>query len=102
MLFRSRGEPVIFVGYPTNQKGYLVWCPGRGPTKVVATNNVVFGTHCPYSSRSGLEIIPPDKDLDLAKLPSALTLKEVDKATDLHILGIFDKQLFYVIQAFAS
>ena len=27
--FDARGEPVIFVGYPTNQQGYLVWCYER-------------------------------------------------------------------------
>ena len=37
-------EPVIFVGYPSNQQDFLVLCPGRGPTKLVASNNLVFGT----------------------------------------------------------
>ncbi len=26
---RFSGENVIFVGYPPNQQGFLVWCPGR-------------------------------------------------------------------------
>ena len=25
----ARGEPVIFVGYATNQLGFLLWCPER-------------------------------------------------------------------------
>ena len=40
--FDARGEPIIFVGYPPNHQGFLVWSPGRGPAKVVVTNNVVL------------------------------------------------------------
>ncbi len=54
--FDARGEPVIFVGYPTNQQGFLSWCPGHGPTKIVSTSNVVFkfGTRCPTMLCLGL------------------------------------------------
>ena len=45
--FDASWEPVIFIGYPPNQQGFLVWCPGSGPTKIVATNNIVFGSRCP-------------------------------------------------------
>ena len=47
--FSARGEAVIFVGYPTNQHGYLVWCPSRGPGTVVSTTNVTFGIRCPLA-----------------------------------------------------
>ena len=50
--FSARGEPVIFVGYPTNQHGYLVWCPSRGPGTVVSTTNLAFGTRCPQIGRA--------------------------------------------------
>ena len=33
--FDACGEPVIFIGYPSNQQGFLVWCPGSGPTKIL-------------------------------------------------------------------
>jgi len=58
----ARGEPIIFVGYPTNQQGYLVWCHERRGSKVsiATTNNVVFGSRCPRSIRSLLEIINED------------------------------------------
>jgi hypothetical protein len=42
--FDPRGEHVFFIGYPTHQQGFQVWCPGRGPTKIVASNNLFFGT----------------------------------------------------------
>ena len=55
--FDGIGEPVIFIGYPPNQQVCLVWCPGSGPTKIEATNNIVFGTRCPRSSRSPVELL---------------------------------------------
>ncbi len=89
--FDSRGEPVIFVGYPPNQQGFLVWCPGRGPAKIVASNNLVFGTRCPRSSRSPVELLDEaNTDIPLSGAPAALTLQEVDTATDLHIVGTFE------------
>jgi hypothetical protein len=85
--FDSRGEPVIFVGYPSNQQGFLVWCLGRGPTKIVASNNLVFGTRCPRS----VELIDEaNTEIPLVGAPAALTLQEVDNATDLHIVGTFE------------
>ena len=89
--FDSGGEPVIFVGYPSNQQGFLVWCPGRGPTKIVVSNNLVFGTRCPRSSRSPVELIDEaNTEIPLSAAPAALTLQEVDNSTDLHIVGTFD------------
>jgi hypothetical protein len=88
--FDSGGEPVIFVGYPSNQQGFLVWCPGRGPTKIVVSNNLVFGTRCPLSSRSPVELIDEaNTEIPLSAAPAALTLQEVDNSTDLHIVGTF-------------
>ncbi len=43
--FDSLGEPVIFVGYAPNQKGFLLWCPERGLSSVVDYNYVVFGPY---------------------------------------------------------
>ena len=44
--FDARGEPCIYVGYPSNQQGYLVWCPGRGPNTIVATTNEIGRASC--------------------------------------------------------
>ena len=89
--FDPRGEHVIFVGYPTHQQGYLVWCPGRGPTKIVASNNLVFGTRCPRSTRSPVELHGvAHTEISLPTLPAALTLQEVHSACDLHIVGTFE------------
>ena len=89
--FDARGEPVIFIGYPPNQQGFLVWCPGRGPTKIVATNNIVFGSRCPRSSRSPVELLDEShKEIPLPCAPAVLTLQEVHSASDLHIVGTFE------------
>jgi hypothetical protein len=89
--FDARGEPVIFIGYPSNQQGFLVWCPGSGPTKIVASNNLVFGTRCPRSSRSPVELLDEaHTEIPLSDVPAALTLQEVDNSTDLHIVGTFE------------
>jgi hypothetical protein len=89
--FDARGESVIFVGYPPNQQGFLLWCPGRGPTKLVSSNNVVFGTRCPRSSRSPVELVDEvNTEIPLPSAPAALTLKEVHSAIDLHIVGTFE------------
>jgi hypothetical protein len=89
--FDPRGEHVIFVGYPTHQQGYLVWCPGRGPTKIVASNNLVFGTRCPRSTRSPVELHgDAHTEIPLSAVPAALTLQEVHSACDLHIVGTFE------------
>ena len=89
--FDPRGEHVIFVGYPTNQQGFLVWCPCRGPTKIVASNNLVFGTRCPRSTRSSVELHDETQSaIPLSAAPAALTLQEVHTACDLHIVGTFE------------
>ena len=89
--FDARGEPVIFVGYPSNQQGFLVYCPSRGPTKIVASNNPVFGTRCPRSTRSPVELLDEaNTEIPLSGAPAAFTLQEVDNATDLHIVGTFE------------
>jgi hypothetical protein len=46
---RRSNVPILssMLGYPANQQGYLVWSPSRGPTKVVVSNNAVFGSRCP-------------------------------------------------------
>jgi hypothetical protein len=85
--FDSIGE----AGYPPNQQGFLVWCPGRGPTKIVGSNNLVFCTRCPRSSRSPVELIDEaNTEIPLPGAPEALTLQEVHHATDLHIVGTFE------------
>ena len=89
--FDARGEPIIFVGYPTNQQGFLVWCPDRGPNIVVSTNNVVFGDRCPLSKRSAVEIVSDGStESFLQDKPATLTLEEVHLTRDLHIVGTFE------------
>jgi len=92
--FDARGEHVIFVGYPTNQQGYLLWCPGRGPKKVVTSNHVVFGSVCPRSTRSSVELIDhKSSHLPLDSCPSVLTLEDLNQAVDLRIVGTFEANL---------
>jgi hypothetical protein len=68
--------------------GFLVWCPGWGPTKIVATNNLVFGTRCPLPSQSPVELIgEAGTEIPLPWAPAALTLQEVHNAMDFHIVG---------------
>ena len=89
--FDARGEPVIFVGYAPNQKGFLLWCPGRGLNSVVISNNVVFGHNCPRSKRSAIELLDESaSDVELSTMPAALTLQEVHTTCDLHIVGTFE------------
>ena len=88
--FDARGEPVVFVGYPPNQKGFLLWCPIRGPKTVVSSNNIVFGHDCPYSRRSALEIFSDTKrQLPLQDTPLVLTLSEVRSSSNLHIVDTY-------------
>ena len=56
--FSARGEPCIFIGYPQNQRGFLVWCPQRGNNTVVSTTNVVFGTRCPRAKTPAVDLLP--------------------------------------------
>jgi hypothetical protein len=83
-------EPVIFVGYPSNQQDFLVRCPGRGPAKLVAYKNLVFGTWCHRSCHSPVELIDKAKlantEIPVSGAPAALTLQEVNDATDLQLL----------------
>ena len=89
--FDARGEPVIFVGYAPNQKGYLLWCPERGLNSVVVSNNVVFGPNCPRSKCSAVELLDESiSDVDLSTMPAALTFEEVHTTCDLHIVGTFE------------
>jgi hypothetical protein len=88
--FDARGEPCIFVGYPSNQKGYLVWCPARGPNAVVSTTNVFFGLRLPRATRPVVEIIPGSADeIPLPEPPSALTLVELHTVLDPRIVGTY-------------
>ena len=68
----ARAEKAIFVGYPTNQKGYLLWCPARGPNAIVSTTNCYFGTRLPYATRPPVEIISgSDDEIPLPERPAA-------------------------------
>ena len=91
--FSARGEPCIFVGYPTNQQGFLVWCPSRGNNTIVSTTNVVFGTLCPRAKRPEIELLPDSaKDVFLQETPTALRLEEVHAAHDLCFVGTWEDQ----------
>ncbi len=48
--FDAHGDTIAFVVYPPNQQGIVFWYPGRGPTKLVSSNYIVFGTKNPRSS----------------------------------------------------
>ena len=99
--FDARGEPIFFVGYPPNQQGFLVWSPGRSPAKVVVTNNVVFGSRCPRSTRSPVELISETStELFLEELPSRLTFPELQSAVDLRIIGTFEANLILTASSF--
>ena len=94
--FDARGEPCLFVGYPANQQGYLVWCPGRGPNTVVATTNVFFGSRLPRATRPADEVISgSDQELPLTERPSVLLLEDLHRVSDLQIVGTFKGQ--YVV-----
>jgi hypothetical protein len=89
--FDAWGEPCLFVGYPTNQQGFLVWCPNRGPNAIISTTNVVFGIRCPRSKRPEVEILHDHTtELLLPQKPTILTVQEVKKACDLKIVGTFE------------
>jgi len=101
--FDARGEHVIFVGYPTNQQGYLLWCPGRGPKKVVTSNHVVFGSVCPRSTRSPVELIDhKSTHLPSDQSPSALTIEDLNQAVDLQIVGTFEANLIVMDSAISG
>jgi hypothetical protein len=82
--FDACSEHVNFVGYPTNQQSYLLWCPGSGPKKVVTSNHIVFGSVCPRSTRSPFELIDhKSSHLPLDSCPFAFTLEDLNQAVDL-------------------
>jgi len=86
--FGRRGEPCIFVGYPLNQSGYLVWCPGRGPNTVVSTTNVIFGTVCPRAPTPVAGLLPDvAKEVFLPMQPIAFSFEEVHNTPDLRFVG---------------
>jgi hypothetical protein len=86
--FGRRGEPCIFVGYPSNQSGYLVWCPTRGSHTIVATTNVVFGTICPRAPNPAVSLLPDvTKEVFLPMQPIAFSLEEVHHTPDLRFVG---------------
>ncbi len=99
--FDARGEPIFFVGYPTNQQGYFVWSPGRGPTKIIVSNNVVFGSRCPRSTRSPVELISDSPtELFLEEIPSWLTFLELKSFVNLRIISSFEANLILTASSF--
>ena len=92
-----RGEPCIFVGYPLNQHGYLVWCPARGPNTVVSTSNVVFGTICPKAPHPQAGLLPDTaKEVFLPHMPVAFLVEEVRGAPDLRFVGTCEDRFVLV------
>jgi hypothetical protein len=88
--FGKRGEPCIFVGYPLNQQGYLLWCPSRGTNCIIASSNVVFGTRCPRAQLNSGGLFPDTtKELFLDELPTAFRIEEVRNTPDLQFMGTF-------------
>jgi hypothetical protein len=76
--FSARGEPVVFVGYSTNQKGFLVWCSERDSRTVVSTTNVVFSHRYPFSKRSNVESFDDGSaELSLSNIPATLTVQDL-------------------------
>ena len=89
--FSSIGEPCIYLGPALNRKGHVVWCPARGLNVITTSTNVNFGTRCPYSKRSPVEIIPQGvTDMHLSSRPPPLTLIELETANDAHVVGSYD------------
>ena len=84
----------MFVGYPTNQKGYLLLCPARGPNAIVSTTNCYFGTRLPYASLPAVELIPGSaSDLPLPQRPAALNLEELRGVPDPQVIGTYQGHL---------
>ena len=79
-----------FCGYPANQKGFLLWCPGRGPNAVVSTTNCYFGTRLPYATRPAVEIITgSDCEIPLPERPATLLLDDLRQVHDPCIIGTY-------------
>jgi hypothetical protein len=86
----ARAEKATFVGYPANQKGYLLWCPGRGPNAVVSTTNCYFGTRILYATRPAVELIPgSNRENPLPERPAALLLDDLRQVHDPSIVGTY-------------
>ena len=68
-----------------------MWCPKRGPSTIVATTNVVFGTRCPYAKTLFPGLLPDiAKEVFLVSAPPPLTLEEVSSSPDLRVLGTWE------------
>ena len=90
----ARAEKAVFVDYPTNQKGYLLWCPARGPNAIVSTTNCYFGTRLPYATRPAVELIPGSaNDLPLPQRPATLDLEELRGVPDPRVIGTYQGHL---------
>ena len=101
--FGARGESCIFVGYPTHQSGYLVWCPSRGPNTVVSSSNLIFGTRFPRAKSPPPDLLPDMvKEVFLPSPPTAFTVQEVHHTPDLQIIGSVQDQLVLASQVLAS
>jgi len=95
--FGARGEPCIFVGYPTNQAGHLVWCPSRGPNVIVSSSNLIFGTRFPHAKVPAPNLLPDlVQEVFLPTTPTAFTLEEVTQTPDVRFLGSVHDQLILV------
>jgi hypothetical protein len=92
-----RGEPCIFVEYPSNQYGYLVWCPSRGPNTVVSTSNVVFGTICPKAPHPQAGLLPDtEKEVFRTHMPVVFLVEKVQGAPDLCFVGTCEDRFVLV------
>ena len=99
--FGARGESCIFVGYPTHQAGFLVWCPSRGLNTVVSTTNVVFGTRFPQAKAQPTDLLPDlVKEVFLPTAPTAFTVEEVPATPDLQIVGTIQDHFVLVSERF--
>jgi len=88
--FSKRGEACIFVGYPLNQCGYLVWCPSRGTNAIFASTNIVFGTRCPRAAVKSAGLFPDTtRELFLPSLPTAFRIEEVHGTPDIQFMGTY-------------
>ena len=91
----------LFVGYPTNQCGFLVWCPQRGPNAVVSTTNVVFGSVFPKAKAPHPDLLPDAaKEVFLSEPPIALTMEEVHRAPDVCFVGTWEDCFVLSSQSF--
>ena len=74
-----------------NRKGHVLLCPERGPTSLVTSTNVTFGTRCPRSSRLYVEILPRSAaDIAFVERPALMALSDLATAFDARIIGTYD------------